>query len=111
MPKSRGRGRKRKASPSPDAEDNSGVAGVKETIVSTNRGKYVPRFGNAAKKQRVDVGGKKLNREVSDEGEEDVLLPISSTQPVGGARDADMAGEWSSTQPAPKLATDVQVGH
>lgn len=72
----------------------------------------MPRFGSAAKRQRVDLESKKLNRDASGEG--DILLPISCTQPVGGANGAELdmeEGEWSSTQPAPKLSLPTLVSY
>lgn len=133
MPKSKLRGRKRKASPTLDSECSSTSTDFAESlpgqevkhssipttvITSTNRvrygTRYVPRFGSAAKRQRIDSDTKKINRDASGEGEEgDVLLPISCTQPVGGAMgaklDTDAEGEWSSTQPAPKPSLVTQV--
>lgn len=111
--KGKGRGRKRKAVSDFGSEEASSTESqtysqFSDGLASTNGGKYVPRFGSAAKKQRVDSGDKKLNRDASDEGEE-VLYPISCTQPVGGARGAEMEAEWSSTQPAPRVTTGVQV--
>ena len=127
MPKSKLRGRKRKVSNSEGSSTNAS-AGVAESLpgqevntpttilTSTNRGKYVPRFGSAAKRQKFDSDDKNFNRDTSGEqGEGDVLLPISCTQPVGGAMGAELdmepEGEWSSTQPAPKLSLVTQVSH
>lgn len=118
--KSKARGRKRKASfPLESAETSSEIAhpqsqppsAIKNTaLATTNGGKYVPRFGSAAKKPRVDSEAKKRNRDTNEE-EEQVLCPISCTQPVGSARDDLSEGEWSSTQPASRLLSvnDVQV--
>ena len=121
--KGKARGRKRKASSPLESEEiarseSQPHSTVKNTTISTtlNGGKYVPRFGSAAKKQRVDSKTKKLNRDTSEE-EEQVLCPISCTQPVGSAGGDLGEGEWSSTQPGPasrllsstRSVNDVQV--
>jgi hypothetical protein len=122
--KSKARGRKRKASlPLESAETRSETAhpqsqppsAINNTaLATTNGGKYVPRFGSAAKRQKVDPEAKKLSRDTSEE-EEQVLCPISCTQPVGSARGDPSEGGWSSTQPAQSRllsstsVNDVQV--
>ena len=119
--KGKARGRKRKASlplepeetAQPEPQPSFAVKNV-NVLASTNGngGKYVPRFGSAAKKQRIDSKAKKLNRDASEE-EEQVLCPISCTQPVGSARGSENVGEWSSTQPASSsrlmTSSDVEV--
>lgn len=110
--KGKGRGRKRKASlpleseETPQLEPQPSFA-VNNILASTSGGKYIPRFGSASKKQRMGSKAKKLNRDTSEE-EEQVLCPISCTQPVGSAENEE---EWSSTQPASRLMTsgDVEV--
>ena len=101
--KGKGRGRKRKSSPPVEETANTETEQQANDANTTNNGgKYVPRFGNAAKRQRLESGGKKLTRDGSD-GEELVLCPVSCTQPVGGAKGAELEEEWSSTQPASKV--------
>ena len=108
--KGKARSRKRKVSSPLDSEETTSSesqpnSAVKNVLAATNGGKYVPRFGSAAKKQRVDSETKKPNRDTSEE-EEQVSYPISCTQPVGGARGAENEGEWSSTQPATLSSID-----
>lgn len=114
--KSKGRGRKRKVSLPLEPEESSdmppGQPAARENDASgsatNNERRYVPRFGSAAKRQRVESLGvaMKQRKDASEEGEEQVLCPISCTQPVGGAREtADLEGEWSSTQPAHRLSS------
>lgn len=114
--KGRARGRKRKASSPLESEETTHSESqqppaIKNTaLATTNGGRYVPRFGSRAaiKKQRVDSEAKKLNRDTSEE-EEQVLCPISCTQPVGSARGEPSEGEWSSTQPASRLLSSASV--
>ena len=105
MPKSKGRGRKRKSSPPLESEDATSCAAIetRPAVVpssSSNNGggKYIPRFGNAAKKQKL-----KLHNDSSDDAEERSLCSISCTQPAKKAGPLESEGEgaeWSSTQPA-----------
>ena len=107
--KGKARGRKRKASSPLAHSESQPHSAIKNTALpATNGGKYVPRFGNAAKKQRVDSEAKKLNRDTSEE-EQQVLYPISSTQPVSSARGDLSEGEWSSTQPASRFLSSTSV--
>ena len=116
--KSKARGRKRKASLPLESEEaarseSKPHSAVKNTVLAApNGGKYVPRFGSAAKKQRMDSEAKKLNRDTSEE-EEQVLCPISCTQPAGSARgdpsESEEEGEWSSTQPASRILSSTSI--
>ena len=116
--KSKARDRKRKASFTLESAEtisetvhpqSQPPSSIKNTaLATTNGGKYVPRFGSAAKKQRVDSEAKKLMKDTSEE-EEQVLCPISCTQPVDSARGDLSEGEWSSTQPASRLLSSTSV--
>ena len=119
--KPKARSRKRKASSPLDSEEAINSETQSTSVVknvnmpaSANGGRYVPRFGSALKKQRVDyeASAKKLHTGTSED-EEQVVCPISCTQPAESARGADNDGKWSSTQPATKEQnlpdSDVQV--
>ena len=104
MPKSKGKGRKRKSSPPLESEDTTICAAIETRAAvfppssSNGGGKYVPRFGNPAKKQKL-----KLHNDSSDDAEERSLCSFSCTQPAkkaGPLEPEEEGAEWSSTQPA-----------
>lgn len=110
MPRSKGRGRKRKSSspldPQETASTGSSATDPQPSLPHPSNGngggKYVPRFGSAAKKHKMDPVCKKPNKDSSDEGEEQNHWPVSCTQPAREVVQLGMeeGAGWSSTQPA-----------